>query len=237
MTLVWAQFTSSPVFALALTLGAYEIGRHLQEQFFSSPLINPVLIAIILVGCTITATGISYEQYFDSARLIHILLGPATVALAIPLYAHIEHIRRSALAIIVAVCVGAVTGAMSAIGLAWMFGAPDVIVKSLAAKSVTTPIAMGLSEQIGGLPDLTAVLVITTGIFGAIVAAPLLDLIRVECWRARGIATGVAAHGIGTAQILSVSELGGAFSGLGLGLCGLATAALVPVLNWLLWHH
>jgi putative effector of murein hydrolase len=126
---------------------------------------------------------------------------------------------------------------MSAIGLGWLFGAPDVILKSLAAKSVTTPIAMGLSEQIGGLPDLTAVLVISTGIFGAIVAAPLLDLIGVECCRARGIATGVAAHGIGTAQILSVSELGGAFSGLGLGLCGLATAAFVPVINWLLWHH
>ena len=126
---------------------------------------------------------------------------------------------------------------MSAIGLAWLFDAPAVILKSLAAKSVTTPIAMGLSEQFGGLPDLTAVLVIATGIFGAIVAAPLLDLIRVECWRARGIATGVAAHGIGTAQILSTSELGGAFSGLGLGLCGLATATLMPLISWLLWHH
>ena len=237
MNLVWAQFTSSPAFALALTLAAYEIGRRLQEQFHSSPLVNPVLIAIILVGCCLGATGISYDHYFDGARLIHILLGPATVALAIPLYAHIEHIRKSAVAILVAVCIGAVTGAMSAIGLGWLFGAPDVILKSLAAKSVTTPIAMGLSAQIGGLPDLTAVLVITTGIFGAIVAAPLLDLIGVECWRARGIATGVAAHGIGTAQILSVSELGGAFSGLGLGLCGLVTAALVPVINWLLWHH
>jgi putative effector of murein hydrolase len=110
-------------------------------------------------------------------------------------------------------------------------------VKSLAAKSVTTPIAMGLSEQFGGLPDLTAVLVIATGIFGAIVAAPLLDLIKVKCWQARGLATGVAAHGIGTAQILSVSELGGAFSGLGLGLCGLATAALMPFIDWLLWHR
>ena len=237
MTLVWAQFTSSPAFALALTLAAYEIGRRLQQQFGSSPLINPVLIAIILVGCSLGATRISYEQYFDGARLIHVLLGPATVALAIPLYAHIEHVRRSALAILVAVCIGAATGAMSAIGLAWLFGAPDVIVKSLAAKSVTTPIAMGLSEQFGGLPDLTAILVIATGIFGTIVAAPLLDLIRIECWRARGIATGVAAHGIGTAQILSISELGGAFSGLGLGLCGLATAALMPLINWLLWHH
>lgn len=235
MTLVWAQFTSSPAFALALTLGAYEIGHHLQQQFRSSPLINPVLIAIIIVGCSLGATGISYERYFDGARLIHILLGPATVALAIPLYAHIEHVRRSALAILVAVCIGAATGAMSAIGLAWLFGAPDVIVKSVAAKSVTTPIAMGLSEQFGGLPDLTAVLVIATGIFGAIVAAPLLDLIRIECWRARGMATGVAAHGIGTAQILSISELGGAFSGLGLGLCGLATAALMPFINWLWW--
>ena len=92
MTLVWAQFTSSPAFALALTLGAYEIGRHLQQQFRSSPLINPVLIAIIIVGCSLGAIGISYEQYFDGARLIHILLGPATVALAIPLYAHIERV-------------------------------------------------------------------------------------------------------------------------------------------------
>ena len=237
MNLVWAQFASSPAFALALTLAAYEIGRRLQEQFRSSPLVNPVLIAIILVGSCLGATGISYDHYFDDARLIHILLGPATVALAVPLYTHIEHIRRSALAIAATVCIGAATGAMSAIGLAWLFGAPDIIVKSLAAKSVTTPIAMGLSEQFGGLPDLTAVLVIGTGIFGATVTVPLFDLIRVECCRARGIATGVAAHGIGTAQILSISELGGAFSGLGLGLCGLATTALMPLVNWLLWHH
>jgi predicted murein hydrolase (TIGR00659 family) len=233
---VWAQLTSSPVFALALTLAAYEIGCHLRERFRSSPLINPVLIAIILVGCCLSATGISYEQYFDGARLIHVLLGPATVALAIPLYAHIDHVRQSAIPILAAVCIGAATGAMSAIGLAWVLGAPDVIVKSLAPKSVTTPIAMGLSEQFGGLPDLTAVLVIATGIFGAVIAAPLFDLIRVKCWKARGLATGVAAHGIGTAQILSTCELGGAFSGLGLGLCGLATAALMPFINWIMWQ-
>jgi predicted murein hydrolase (TIGR00659 family) len=237
MTFALARFTSSPAFALALTLAAYEIGRRLQQRFGASPLINPVLIAIILVGCCLGATGVAYEQYFDGARLIHVLLGPATVALAIPLYAHIEHVRRSVVVIVVAVCVGAATGAMSAIGLAWLFGAPEVVVKSLAAKSVTTPIAMGLSEQFGGLPDLTAILVVATGIFGAIVAAPLLDLIRIECWRARGIATGVAAHGIGTAQILSISELGGAFSALGLGFCGLATAALMPLIDWLLWRH
>jgi putative effector of murein hydrolase len=117
MKLVWAQFTSSPAFALALTLAAYEIGRHLQERLRSSPLVNPVLIAIILVGGCLGVTGISYDQYFDGARLIHILLGPATVALAIPLYAHIERVRRSALAILAAVCIGAATGAMSAIGL------------------------------------------------------------------------------------------------------------------------
>jgi predicted murein hydrolase (TIGR00659 family) len=230
------ELIASPVFALALTVGAYAIGCGFQTRCRSSPMVNPVLVAILLVAGFLIVTGTPYQQYFEGARPIHLLLGPATVALAIPLYANFEHVRRSALPIIVAVLVGATVGTTSAIAISRALGASDLVVKSLAEKGVTTPIAMALSQQFGGLPDLTAILVIATGIIGATFATSLLDLLGIKCWRARGLATGVAAHGIGTARIVATSELGGAFATLGLGLCAVATAALMPIIDWLFWR-
>ena len=227
---------SSPLFGITLTIGAYQFGCVLQTRLGSSPIVNPVLLAIVLVGTLLIVTGVPYERYFDGAQFIHFLLGPATVALAIPLYTHFAHVRRSAVAICVAVSAGAVSAAVSAIGIAWALGATDAVVRSLAPKSVTTPIAIALSGQLGGMPDLTAVLVIMTGILGAMAATSLLDLVGIKCWRARGLATGVAAHGIGTARIFAANELGGAFASLGMGLCGILTSAFLPLLAWLVWR-
>jgi putative effector of murein hydrolase len=157
-------------------------------------------------------------------------LGPATVALAVPLYNNLKEMRRAALPMGVALVVGSLTASATAVGTAWLLGASRDTLASLAPKSVTTPIAMGIAEEIGGLPSLTAVLVILTGIIGAVVTTYTLDALRIRDWRARGFATGLAAHGIGTARALQLNDAAGAFSSLAMGLNGLATAILLPLL-------
>jgi putative effector of murein hydrolase len=162
------------------------------------------------------------------------LLGPATVALAIPLYANFAQIRRAAVAVIAGVLAGAITASASAVMIARALGGSSVTQISIAPKSVTTPIAIGISQQIGGAVELTAVLVILTGICGAILSTVILDCVGIQCWRARGLATGIAAHGIGTARILAMNETGGAFASVGMGLCGLVTAVGLPFVAQLL---
>jgi putative effector of murein hydrolase len=153
--------------------------------------------------------------------------------LAVPLYSHFGTVRAVLLPMLVALLAGAFTAVVTAVGTAALLGASFETLASLAPKSVTTPIAMGISERIGGLPSLTAVLVILTGILGAMLATPLLNALDIRDWRARGFAAGVAAHGIGTARAFHVSELAGTFAGVAMGLNGLVTALLVPLLiDW-----
>jgi predicted murein hydrolase (TIGR00659 family) len=176
------------------------------------------------------ATGTSYATYFEGAQFVHFLLGPATVALAIPLFRNRHVVARAILPVLAALMAGAVTAAGSAMTIAWALGASPQTVRSIAPKSVTTPIAMGISDHIGGSPSLTAVLVMGTGILGAIIARPILNLLRVSDWRARGFAIGLAAHGLGTARAFQVDQLAGTFAGIAVGLNGLASAVLVPLL-------
>lgn len=231
---IWVYLSTNPLLGLTLTLVAYQIGLWIYRKTNLNPLANPVLIAVVLLVALITGTGTDYAKYFDGAQFVHFLLGPATVALAVPLYRNFQAVRRSALAILIAVIVGSMTATISAVGIAWMMGATRETILSLAPKSVTTPIAMGIAEQLGGLPPLTAVFVILTGILGAVFATWTLNLVRVRDWRARGLAIGVAAHGIGTARALTVNEVAGAFASLAMGLNGLATAILLPLLFRLL---
>lgn len=231
---IWVYLAASPLLALTLTLAAYQVGFWIYRKGKLNPLLNPVLIAVIVLVAILTVTDTSYATYFEGAQFVHFLLGPATVALALPLYRQIERVRKSALAITVSLLAGSLTAIISAVGIAWAFGASDEILVSLAPKSVTAPVAMGISEQLGGLPSLTAVLVILTGILGAALGPLLLNLLRVKDMAARGLAIGTASHGIGTARALQVSEVAGAFSGLAMGLNALATAILLPLLwNWL----
>ena len=232
---VWVYLSASPLAGLTLTLVAYQIGVWAFERCGRTPLVNPVLVAVILLIAALKGLGIEYRTYFDGAQFVHFLLGPATVALAVPLYNQFAQVRRSAMALLAALLVGSLTAAGSAAALGWLFGASERTLLSLAPKSVTTPIAMGIAEQLGGLPSLTAVFVILTGIVGATLGGSVLNLIRVTDWRARGFGMGVAAHGIGTARALQVNETAGAFSGLAMGLNGLATAVLLPLLVRLLW--
>ncbi len=227
---IWVYLSASPLAGLTLTLAAYQAGMWVFERSGRRPVLNPVMIAVLLIAGILTVTGIDYRTYFDGAQFVHFLLGPATVALAVPLYRQFQQVRRSAVALVVSLLAGSAASALSAVAIAWALGASERTLLSLAPKSVTSPIAMGVSEQIGGLPSLTAVFVILTGIIAATFGTWVLNLVRVKDWRARGFGMGVAAHGIGTARALQVNEVAGAFAGLGMGLNGLATAILLPVL-------
>jgi predicted murein hydrolase (TIGR00659 family) len=230
----WVYLSATPLVGLTATLLAYQIGYAAFLRANRNPLANPVLIAIALLAASLAVSGTSYQRYFEGAQFVHFLLGPATVALAVPLYRNFRTIRRTAFAIGAAIVVGSLVAIVTAIGTAWLLGASRQTLLSLAPKSVTTPVAMGISEQIGGLPSLTAALVILTGIVGATFATLLLDAVGIKDWRARGLSVGIAAHGIGTARAFQANEIAGAFAGVGMGLSALATALLVPAVVKLL---
>ena len=198
------------------------------------PAANPVLVAIIVLVALLLLTGTPYAAYFQGAQYVHFLLGPATVALAVPMYAALPRIRRSARALVPALLAGSVTAAASAMLVAHWLGASRTVVLSLAPKSVTTPIAMGVAEKIGGNPSLAAVLVLLTGNVAILLGPLVWRITRVTDWRARGLSAGTAGHGLATARMLMVNEEAGAFGGLAIGLNGVATALLVPPLARLL---
>lgn len=231
----WVYLSATPLFHLTLTLVAFQAAAWLYGKAGQSPLLNPVLTAVALVVSVLLATGTPYAVYFEGAQFVHFLLGPATVALAVPLYRQLHRVRESALAILVSLICGSVTAILSAVALGWLLGAPAEVLASLAPKSVTAPVAMAIAEELGGAPSLTAVLVIVTGIFGAMFGPLVLNLIGVRDWRARGLAMGTASHGIGTARALQVNETAGAFSGLAMGLNAVATALLLPLIWGLLF--
>ncbi len=233
---LWQTLAASPLLWLTLTLGAYQFALWL-TQCTRSAIFNPVLSAILALSGILTLTGTSYDDYFERVQLIHLLLGPATVALAVPLYGYVQRLRENAAPILASLLVGSFTAALSAVGIGALLGAEKTTLLSLAPKSVTTPIAVGVAENIGGLPPLTAVLVILTGILGAMIAAPLLSLLGVTDPNARGFAIGLASHGIGTARAFQMDEETGAFSGLGMGLNGILTALIIPILMTLLGLH
>lgn len=232
---VWVYLSASPLTALTVTLLAYLIGDWIYQKFNRMPVLNPVLIAVILITVGLTVTGIDYWTYFEGAQFVHFLLGPATVALAIPVAKLLKSMRGGYGALLVSLTCGSVTAALSAVLIAEMLEASTQTVLSLAPKSVTTPIAMGISERIGGLPSLTAVCVIMTGIIGAMLGPYVLNAARITSWDARGFAMGVAAHGIGTARAIQINQQAGAFASLAVGLNGLATATLIPIF-WSLWQ-
>jgi len=230
---IWVYLSATPLLGLTVTLLVYQAAYWIYRRANFNPLLNPVALAVATLVLLLTLTGTPYQTYFDGAQFVHFLLGPATVALAIPLYAQLDKLKSLLLPLLAALLAGALTAIVSAVGIAWLLGASRTTLISLAPKSVTTPIAMGITEKMGGLPSLTAVLVVATGIIGAVTAKYVLDFLRVRDHGVRGFAVGVAAHGIGTARAFQVSEEAGAFAGLAMGLNGLATALLFPLLIWL----
>lgn len=228
---IWVYLSASPLLGLTITLCAYNLAYRLYVVSKSSPLLNPVVTAIVLLIVFLLATGISYEVYFAGGQFVHFVLGPATVALAIPLYNQVSKLKRVWLPVSVALVSGVTVSALSAIAISRVLGASLQTQLSLAPKSTTTPVAMGISEKIGGLPSLTAVLVVLTGILGALLSTKLFELMRIKDESVKGIAMGIAAHGIGTARAFQVSAEMGAFSGLAMALSAFVSAVILP---WLL---
>lgn len=218
-----------PLTAVILTWVAFEVGRWAQRRCHGSALMNPVLIAGALIIAVLEPCGISYDTYMRGGGFLHFLLGSAAVALAVPIYDNIDRIRQGAAAILAGIAAGATIACASAVGLAWWLGASEDVVRSIAPKSVTTPVAIGISEEIGGRSPMTVVFVIVTGIIGAMLSGKFFNWIGVHDWEARGLAAGIAGHGIATAQILSINQTAGAFAGLAIGLTALFTAILLPI--------
>ena len=234
VTSLWSYLATSPLIWLTATIFAYLVADGVARQLGNPPWANHVLLSVLLIIPVLWLTQTDYTTYFEGAQFIHFLLGPATVALALPLWDNRDTIRTSVAPIVLALLTGSIVAAGSAIILARAFGLPTEVLLSLAPKSTTAPVALGISEAIGGIPALTAVLVIITGIIGAVTVTPLMNLLRITDWRARGFAVGVAAHGIGTARAFQVNPVAGAYASIAMALNALLTSLIVPLLvRWL----
>jgi predicted murein hydrolase (TIGR00659 family) len=231
---IWVYLSATPLLWLTLTLIVWIAADSIAHAANRNPIVNPVLIAIIVIGAILMVTGTPYKTYFEGAQFVHFLLGPATVAIAVPLVRHRAVVRANLVPMAAALIAGAVTAVVSVIAIAAAFGMPREILISLAPKSVTAGIAMAISENLGGVPALTAVLVITTGIMGAVIVTPLMNALKIKDFAARGFAVGLASHGIGTARAFAVDEVAGTFAGIAMGLNGVATSLVVPLLmKWI----
>lgn len=234
ITQTWVYLSATPLFWLTITLVAYQIAHWIYRRCGAHPLANPVLIAVVLLVALLQLTHTPYDTYFSGAQFVHFLLGPATVALAIPLYGQFQRLVGLAGPLLLALVGGSLTAMLSAVFVGHWLGGSLPTLLSLAPKSVTTPIAMGIAERIGGHPSLAAVMVIATGILGAITAQTIFRWLKVNDDAVSGFALGVAAHGIGTARAFQLSETMGAFAALGMGLNGLLTAISLPsLIQWL----
>ncbi|MBS0355392.1 MAG: LrgB family protein [Proteobacteria bacterium] len=231
MTEIWVYLSAQPLLWLTLTLAVYLLALALHRRAKGHPVVNPVLVSVSILVILLMVTGTPYQRYFDGAQFVHFLLGPTTVALAVPLHAQLKRLLAMGGPLLIALVVGSLTAGLSAYAIGALLGASTPTVISLAPKSVTTPIAMGVAERLGGLASLTAVFVILTGIFGAIFADGILRRLGVKDDASIGFALGLASHGIGTARAFQLSEQTGAFAALAMGLNGLFTAITLP---WLL---
>ena len=227
---IWVYLAANPLLWLTAVLSAYVIAEGVAARCGRHPLANTVAIATAILGAVLLATGTSYETFFAGAQFVHFLLGPATVALAIPLYRNLARVRATLVPMGCALVAGSLTAIVSVVVIGGLLGMPVALLASLAPKSVTTPIAMSLAKANGGIPALTAVFVVLTGVFGAVVVTPLMNALRIRDYAARGFAAGLAAHGIGTARAFQVDALAGAFAGIALGLNGAVTALLTPLI-------
>lgn len=230
MKSLWVYLGASPLLWLLLTVGVYVLALRLQRAAGGTPWLNPVLTSVAVLVGVLTLTGTPYPVYFDGAQFVHFLLGTATVALAIPLRRQWAEVKATLTPALLTLLAGNLMGALLAMAIVKLWGAPAELVASIAPKGVTAPVAMAVAERVGGLPSLTAVLVIASGILGATLATPLLNAARITDWAARGLAVGITAHGIGTARAFQVNMVAGTFAGVAMAASTVVTSVLVPLL-------
>ncbi|MFC6669822.1 LrgB family protein [Marinobacterium aestuariivivens] len=226
----WVYLERDPLIWLLLTLAAYALSQWLHRWARQSSLLNPVATSVCLLVFFLSLTGVSYEDYFAGAQFIHVMLGPAVVCLALPIWQNRRSLRRSLPALVPALLAGSLVSVLSALGLAWLFGFDRTLLLTLVPKSVTAPVAMGIAQDLGGIPELAAVLCAVTGIFGAVLALPLMKWLRIRDRRAQGLALGVTAHGIGTAAAFQQHSVTGVYSSIGMAMNAVLTAVLAGTL-------
>ncbi len=232
---LWTYLAATPLLWLTVTVLAWIAADALAQASGRHPLVNPLLLTVAGVAALLLATGTPYGTYFAGAQFVHFLLGPATVAVAVPLFRNWPLVVRHALPMLAALLAGGLTAIASALAVAASLGVPHDVLVALAPKSVTAGIAMGISEGLGGAPALTAVLVIATGLIGAVMVTPLMNALGIRDYAARGFAVGLASHGIGTARAFTVDPVAGTFAGIAMGLNALLSAVLVPlIVRWVL---
>lgn len=225
---LWVYLSTSPLTGLTITLVAYLFAYTIHQKTKSHPLTNTVLLSVVLLILILKLTKTEYHTYFEGAQFIHFLLGPVTVALAIPLYQQFDQVKRLFIPIVLSMMIGITVGTFAVMFIAKLLNADLVTQISLSARSVTAPVAMGIAEKIGGIPSLTAVLAVLTGIIGAVLGTQYLKLIGIKDNSVQGIAIGNTSHGIGTARAFSLNSSMGAFSGLAMALAALLNALLLP---------
>ena len=231
---LWVYLSTAPLFGLTATLVVYVAAAAVYDRVERAPWANPVLWSVIVLGAMLLATATPYPTYFAGAQFVHVLLGPAVVALAWPLWQRRRELRRRSVALLAAALVGGIAAGGSAVLLAALFDLPAEVVRSLASKSVTAPVAMGIAERIGGVPALAAVFAVLTGLVGALSAKYLFNGLGIASWPVRGFALGTASHGIGAARALQVHDDAGAYAGIALGLQVLLASLMIPLLfRWL----
>ena len=221
---LWVYLSSTPLFGLTATLATYVVADAFYEWVGRVPWANPVLWSVVAIGVVLVATHTAYPTYFAGAQFIHVLLGPAVVAMGWPLWQRRAEVRRRGGTLLLAALVGGAVASLSAVLGGRLFHMPAEVVLSLAPKSVTAPVAMGIAERIGGVPALSAVFAVLTGMVGAISAEYLFDLLKIDSWAVRGFALGTTSHGIGAARALQVHPDAGAYAGIALGLQVLLTS-------------
>ena len=225
---------ASPVVWLALTVALFALADMLSRRSGRHPLCHPVLLTTPVLVALLLATRTDYAVYAADTGLLSFLLGPAVVGLAVPIWARRALVRQLAVPIALALAAGAVTAVVSAVGILSLFGAPSAILASMAPRATTTPVAMAMARQLGGVPSLAAVIVLFAGVVGAMTATPVFNLMGIKDYRARGFAIGVTAHGFGAARAFEVDPTAGAFASLAMALNAVATAVLLSLAALLL---
>lgn len=227
---LWVYLSATPLFGLTATLLTYVAAQAVYERVQRAPWANPVLWSVVVLGGLLVWTRTPYPSYFAGAQFVHVLLGPAVVALAWPLWLRRAEVRQRGVALTLAVLAGGLAAAVSAVAIAWALGLPDEVLRSLAPKSVTAPVAMGIAERVGGVPALAAVFAVLTGLVGALSGKYLFNVLKIDSWAVRGFALGTASHGIGAARALQVHPDAGAYAGIALGMQAVLSSVLMPLL-------
>ena len=224
-----AYVSSAPLTWLIITISAYKIGVFIYEKSGKNAFLQPIVIAYAIMLPILLVTQVPYKEYFSAVSMLHFFLGPATVALALPLYKNLKLIRAYFVPILITLVAGGIFTILSAVGILWLFGASKITMLSMTTKSVTAPITLITANDIGANASLAVGFVVITGLLGALIGTPIFRLLKIKHDAAKGFALGLLSHAVGTARAFEISENAAAFSALAMGLVGVFIAIFLPI--------